>query len=91
MVAEEREREKEKRATPAKKGADDKRPPQPNALVRYFRETRGELRKVIWPTRQEGQRLTAIVLGVTAAMAVFLGILDWLFGAMVRALVDLVA
>jgi preprotein translocase subunit SecE len=89
MVAEEREREK--RTAPAKKAVDEKRPPQPNALVRYFRETRGELRKVIWPTRAEGQRLTAIVLGVTAAMAVFLGILDWLFGTIVRALVDLVA
>ena len=40
--------------------------PSENALVRYLRETRGELRKVTWPTRQESQRLTAIVLGVTA-------------------------
>jgi preprotein translocase subunit SecE len=61
--------------------------PSSNALVRYLRETRGELRKVTWPTRQESQRLTAIVLGVTAAMALFLGILDFVFSRGVQALV----
>lgn len=59
-----------------------------NALVRYFRETRGELRKVTWPTREEAWRLTLIVLGVTAAMAVFLGvILDATFSNAVQFLV----
>lgn len=53
---------------------------RPNRVSRYFRETRGELRKVTWPTRQESQRLTAIVLGVTAVMAIFLGTLDFIFG-----------
>jgi preprotein translocase subunit SecE len=61
--------------------------PSSNALVRYLRETRGELRKVTWPTRQESQRLTAIVLGVTAAMALFLGVLDFIFSRGVQALV----
>jgi preprotein translocase subunit SecE len=46
-----------------------------NPVVRYFRETRGELRKVTWPTREEAWRLTLIVLGVTAAMAIFLGVI----------------
>ena len=61
--------------------------PSDNALVRYLRETRGELRKVTWPTRQESQRLTAIVLGVTVAMAIFLGVLDFIFSRGVQALV----
>jgi preprotein translocase subunit SecE len=62
---------------------------QSNALVRYVRETRGELRKVTWPTRQESQRLTAIVLGVTAVMAIFLGLLDFVFSNSIQALVEL--
>jgi preprotein translocase subunit SecE len=62
-----------------------------NPLSRYLRETRGELRKVTWPTRPESQRLTAIVLGVTAVMAVFLGLLDLIFSNVVQALVELVA
>ena len=60
---------------------------QSNALVRYIRETRGELRKVTWPTREESQRLTAIVLGVTAVMALFLGLLDLIFSNGIQELV----
>jgi preprotein translocase subunit SecE len=63
---------------------------QSNALVRYVRETRGELRKVTWPTREESQRLTAIVLGVTAVMALFLGLLDLIFSNGIQELVRLV-
>lgn len=63
---------------------------QSNALLRYFRETRGELRKVTWPTRDESQRLTAIVLGVTAVMALFLGLLDLIFSNGIQELVRLV-
>ena len=59
-----------------------------NPVVRYFRETRGELRKVTWPTREEAWRLTLIVLGVTAAMAIFLGvILDAAFSNAVQFIV----
>jgi len=50
-----------------------------NQIVRYFKQTRAELRKVTWPARDEAIRLTAIVLGVTVAMAAFLGLLDYLF------------
>lgn len=62
---------------------------QANPLVRYFRETRGELRKVTWPTREESWRLTLIVLAVSAATAVFLGvILDTTFSNAVQFLVE---
>lgn len=63
---------------------------QPNRVVRYFRETRGELRKVTWPTREESWRLTLIVLGVSAATAIFLGvILDSSFSWAVQRMVEL--
>jgi preprotein translocase subunit SecE len=58
-----------------------------NAFVRYLKETRAELRKVSWPTRQEATNLTLIVLGVTAAMAVFLGVVDYVFAALTRIIV----
>lgn len=59
-----------------------------NPVTRYIRETRGELRKVTWPTREEAWRLTLIVLGVTAAMAIFLGvILDATFSTAVEFLI----
>ena len=50
-----------------------------NAIVRYFKETRAELRKVNWPTRRQAINLTLIVLAVTAFMATVLGVIDYLF------------
>jgi len=52
---------------------------QENAIVRYFKETRAELRKVNWPNRQQATNLTLIVLAVTVFMAVVLGAIDYLF------------
>ncbi|MGQ9586508.1 MAG: preprotein translocase subunit SecE [Anaerolineae bacterium] len=54
-------------------------PKRENRIVRYFKETRAELRKVTWPTRPETLRLSGIVLAVTIFMAALLGLLDFLF------------
>lgn len=63
--------------------------PRPdNRLVRYFKETRAELRKVTWPTRQEATNLTLIVLAVTVAMAIFLGAVDLLFATIIKLLIS---
>jgi preprotein translocase subunit SecE len=58
-----------------------------NPIIRYFQDTREELRKVSWPTQDETIRLSVIVLGTTAAFAVFLGLLDLLFQRLVGLLV----
>jgi preprotein translocase subunit SecE len=50
-----------------------------NVVTRFLRETRSELRKVVWPTRREALNMTGIVLAVTVVMAAGLGIIDWLF------------
>jgi preprotein translocase subunit SecE len=56
-------------------------------IARYFRETRAELRKVSWPSREEAWNLTLIVLAATAAMAIILGAADFLFADIVRGVV----
>jgi preprotein translocase subunit SecE len=48
---------------------------QDNRFKRYFKETRAEVRKVHWPTRKEARNLTIVVLAVTIAMTVFLGVI----------------
>jgi len=53
----------------------------------YFRDTRGELRKVTWPTRSQATNLTLIVLAVTVVMALFLGAVDLLFATLIRLIV----
>ncbi|MHB0856702.1 MAG: preprotein translocase subunit SecE [Anaerolineae bacterium] len=50
-----------------------------NRLLRYFKEVRAEIRKVVWPSRRTTMRLTAIVFGVTTVMSMALGLVDWLF------------
>jgi preprotein translocase subunit SecE len=62
---------------------------EPNALVRYYRETVGELRKVVWPTREEALRLTGLVLAVIVVMALILGLFDLLFAELIKLLVGL--
>lgn len=59
-----------------------------NPIVRYFKETRAELRKVTWPTRQEATNLSLIVLAVMLVMAIFLGAMDLLFATLVRLVVS---
>ncbi|MCS6872558.1 MAG: preprotein translocase subunit SecE [Anaerolineae bacterium] len=46
----------------------------------YFREVQAELNKVAWPTREEVNRLTRIVLIVTIVSSIFLGAVSFVFG-----------
>lgn len=54
---------------------------QQNAVVRFYRETVGELRKVSWPTWPEARRLTLIVIVVLVVMGLLLGGVDWVGSA----------
>lgn len=53
--------------------------PVVRGIVAYFRGVASEMQKVTWPSREEATRLTGVVLGVTAAFAIALGILDTFF------------
>lgn len=53
-------------------------------IVNYFSTTRAELEKVTWPTRQEGIRLSGIVIAVTVVSSIALGVLDYLYGELFR-------
>ena len=61
-----------------------------NAVVRYIRETRAELSKVTWPTREEGTRLTLIVTVVTIIAGIALYGIDLLFGSLISLLLNAV-
>ena len=54
---------------------------QDNAIIRYFRETWFELRKVSWPTRREAVNLTVVVIVVTTVLSLILGVMDWVFSS----------
>ncbi|MBI4320728.1 MAG: preprotein translocase subunit SecE [Chloroflexi bacterium] len=50
-----------------------------NRIQVFVRETKSELRKVVWPSRQEATNLTMIVTGVSIAVGLFLGGVDLFF------------
>lgn len=50
-----------------------------NRIVTFIKEAKVELKKVTWPTRQETIHHTMTVIIISAALAVFLGGLDYLF------------
>ncbi len=50
-----------------------------NKIVQYFQEAHTELKKVTWPTRQETIKHTLLVIGISIALAIFLGGLDFFF------------
>lgn len=45
--------------------------------VKYIKEAKEELGKVTWPSKKDAVRYSAIVIGVTIALAAFFAILDW--------------
>ncbi|OGY39392.1 MAG: preprotein translocase subunit SecE [Candidatus Brennerbacteria bacterium RIFOXYC1_FULL_41_11] len=48
-------------------------------LENYLKETKIELQKVSWPTKQEATRYLIIILFFSGVMAMFLGLFDFGF------------
>ncbi len=48
--------------------------------IQFFQETLAELRKSVWPTREETARLTWIVILISAVAAFLLAGLDFVLG-----------
>lgn len=80
--------EKSKKGETKRSGAKKKSVGKTNPVTRYLRETRGEMRKVTWPTREESWRLTAIVMAVTLAFSVFLWSFDTIFSNSLRYILE---
>ena len=55
-----------------------------NKFFGFFDESKQELAKVNWPSRQELVQSTILVIVVTLIMAVFVGALDALFSVFMR-------
>jgi len=45
----------------------------------FFDESRQEFKRINWPTFAETRKLTLIVIGLSLAVALFLGLLDFVF------------
>ena len=48
-------------------------------LSQYIKETRTEMNHVNWPTRSETVRFTILVIAISLATAILLGLADFIF------------
>ena len=51
---------------------------------RFVAEIIDELRKVVWPSRQETRNLTTVVVILAIAVGVFLGVIDFAFSKLIE-------
>mgnify|MGYP001573855772 FL=1 len=50
-----------------------------NKIINYIKGSIEEMKKVTWPTKKETTNYTFLVIGVSLAVAIFLGALDYIF------------
>lgn len=53
-------------------------------ISRSFRDMRGELKKVVWPSKKQILNNTLVVLAAVAISAIFIGGLDSILGLIVQ-------
>ena len=59
--------------------------------VKFLKESRQEFKRVNWPTREETIRYTLIVIGISVAVAVYLGLLDYVFTNILKVIIPTIA
>jgi len=50
-----------------------------NKLTNYIKESIAEMKKVTWPSKKETRNYTILVIGISIGVALFLGLLDYIF------------
>ncbi|MGB9607951.1 MAG: preprotein translocase subunit SecE [bacterium] len=61
-----------------------KKPGLIRRLSNFFREVRAELKKVIWPSREEVAKYTAVVLFMIAVLGAFIALVDQLVARLTK-------
>ncbi len=52
-------------------------------FLSYLKNVRGELAHVVWPKPKQAVIHTLLILAISAVVAVFIGILDYLFTSLI--------
>ncbi|WP_300364301.1 preprotein translocase subunit SecE [uncultured Subdoligranulum sp.] len=56
-------------------------------IAKYFKDTKSELKKVVWPSKKDVKTNTITVLAVVIAAAVVLIVLDLIFGGAIHLMI----
>ena len=67
---------------PAPKKADKKK----GGIGQWFHDMKGEMKKIVWPTKETTIKNTGIVIGMCAVVGVFLCAFDVIAGTIVSTL-----
>ena len=76
----------DKKAKDAKKKKDAKKQ---NRVLRWFKDLKGELKKVTWPSVKDVIKNVGIVIACVLVVGVCIWVFDWLARAVVDALLKL--
>jgi preprotein translocase subunit SecE len=56
-------------------------------LINYIKASHQELKKVVWPSKKEVIQHTMLVIGISLAVAIFLGAVDYLLILLMRIII----
>ncbi len=56
-------------------------------LSNYFKETMEEMKHVSWPTRNQTLVFTILVIAISLAVALYLGLFDYLFSIGLKSII----
>ena len=57
-------------------------------IRRFIEESYSELKKVVWPTREQVRNLTVLVFVISGAIGVYIGVFDFLWTQVLQLLVN---
>jgi len=74
-----------------KKNSKAKKPSVFARAGKWFRELKAEMRKIVWPTRQQTINNMLVVIAAVLIVGVFVWVLDLIFGGVVAAVIGMLA
>lgn len=57
------------------------------SFVQYLKDSKAELKRVNWPTKKQVVQYTTVIIAISVAVAIFLGVLDVGLGKLLNAFV----
>ena len=74
-----------------KKNSKAKKPSVFARAGKWFRELKAEMRKIVWPTRQQTINNMLVVIAAVLIVGIFVWVLDLIFGGVVAAVIGMLA
>jgi preprotein translocase subunit SecE len=56
-------------------------------MIDYFKNVRAEMKHVSWPSQRLTIAYTIVVIVISLAVAVYLGLLDYVFSAIIKQII----